>query len=128
MSAQRPPTEVSDYERVGGGPAVRAVVERFYELVLSDERLAGFFAGTDMSALKRHQALLIAQVMGGPADYDGHDLRQAHAGLGVGRGDFALVVTLLGQALSEAGVDDDVIERVRDVLAGTEDDIVVVDG
>ena len=25
---------ISDYDRVGGGPAIRAVVDRFYELVL----------------------------------------------------------------------------------------------
>ena len=34
---------ISDYERVGGAPAIRAVVDRFYELVLQDERLVSFF-------------------------------------------------------------------------------------
>lgn len=114
----------SDYERVGGGPAIRAVVDRFYELVLGDERLAGYFGGTDISQLKRHQVLLISQVMGGPSQYDGRDLQQAHAGLEISGEDFALVVSYLAQALQEAGVPSEIIARVGGKLAATEPDVV----
>ena len=82
LSAASFPHAASDYEKIGGGPAVRAVVDRFYELILADDQLVGFFEGTDLSTLKRHQVLLISQVLGGPANYDGRDLRDAHAGLG----------------------------------------------
>jgi hemoglobin len=85
----------SDYERVGGGPAIRAVVDRFYELVLQDDRLVSFFTDSNMTQLKRHQVLLISQVLGGPANYDGRDLRQAHAGLRISRADFDVVVAYL---------------------------------
>jgi hemoglobin len=119
---------VSDYERVGGGAAVRVVVDRFYDLVLGDEQLAPFFTGSDMPQLKRHQALLIAQVLGGPAAYDGRELQEAHADLQIGRGDFALVVAYLAQALREAGVDEEIINRVAAVLASTEQDVVAVGG
>lgn len=114
----------SDYERVGGGPAIKAVVDRFYELLMGDERLAGFFARTDLTQLKRHQVLLISQVMGGPAQYDGQDLRQAHAGLDISSDDFTLVVSYLGQALGEAGVPADIVARVGAELAGAKADIV----
>ena len=115
---------VSDYERVGGGPAVRAVVDRFYELVLGDERLVSFFADSNLTQLKRHQVLLISQVLGGPASYDGRDLRAAHDGLRISRADFDVVVTHLVQALDEAGVDAEIIARVGAVLAATEKDVV----
>lgn len=121
-------TAVSDYERVGGGAAIRVVVDRFYDLVLGDERLASFFTGSDMPQLKRHQALLIAQVLGGPAAYDGRELQEAHADLQIGRDDFALVVAYLAQALREAGVEEEVINRVGSVLASTEQDVVAVGG
>ncbi len=121
-------TAVSDYERVGGGAAIRVVVDRFYDLVLGDERLASFFTGSDMPQLKRHQALLIAQVLGGPAAYDGRELQEAHSGLQIGRGDFALVVAYLAQALREAGVEEEIINRVGAVLASSEQDIVAVSG
>lgn len=117
---------VSDYERVGGGPAIRAVVDRFYELVLGDERLVSFFNDSDMAQLKRHQVLLISQVLGGPANYDGRDLQQAHQGLAIRHEDFDLVVTYLAQALQEAGVDAEIIARVGAELSATEKDVVAV--
>jgi hemoglobin len=122
--AIEPSAAVSDYQRVGGGPVVRAVVDRFYELVLGDRRLAGFFGDSDLTSLKRHQALLITQVLGGPTNYAGRDLREAHAGLGIRRGDFSLVVMYLAQALKESGASDDVLGRVGDALAGTEPEVV----
>ena len=114
----------SDYDRVGGGPAIKAVVDRFYELVLGDQRLAGFFTDSDLTQLKRHQVLLISQVMGGPAQYDGRDLQQAHSGLDISGDEFNQVVSYLAQALSEAGVPPEIIARVGDRLAATKTDVV----
>lgn len=117
----------SDYERVGGGPAIKSVVDRFYDLLLGDERISGYFAGTDLSQLKRHQVLLISQVMGGPAQYDGRDLRHAHVGLDISSDDFTVVVSYLGQALHEAGVPAEIIARVGAELAAAKPDIVAAD-
>ena len=130
MATNEPTAEgaVSDYERVGGGAAIRVVVDRFYELVLSDERLATYFTDTDLPRLKRHQVLLISQVLGGPANYDGRDLQQAHSGLEISREDFGVVVSYLAQALREAGVEDEIIARVGATLAATEDDVVAAAG
>ena len=115
---------ISDYERVGGGPAVKAVVDRFYELVLADQDLVEYFDGTQIAQLKRHQVLLISQVLGGPANYDGRDLREAHAGMDIDREDYRKVVTYLVEAMIELRVAPDVIHRVRDALAATEQDVV----
>lgn len=118
----------SDYELVGGGPAVRAVVDSFYQLVLGDPLLAPLFEGVDMPRLKRHQALLVSQVMGGPAEYDGRELHQAHAGLEITDEHFDHVVEHLVAALQQAGVPDDVIGRVGAALGGTRSDIVTSSG
>ena len=114
----------SDYDRVGGGAAVRSVVDRFYGLVLDDPRLETYFTDTDLPRLKRHQVLLVSQVLGGPAGYDGRELRQAHAGMDIGTEQFGLVVSYLAQSLSVAGVDRDIIDRVGATLAATEADVV----
>jgi hemoglobin len=114
----------SDYERVGGGPAIKAVVDRFYELVLADPQLSGFFGDADLPRLKRHQVLLVSQVMGGPAQYDGRDLQSAHKGLDISGDDFNLVVAYLAQALGEAGVPFEVITRVGAQLGATKPDVV----
>lgn len=115
---------ISDYDRVGGGPAIRAVVDRFYDLVLGDERLSGYFVGTDLSALKRHQVLLVSQVMGGPARYDGRDLQQAHAGMEISAEHFGVVVTHLAAAMECAGVPPEIIARVAARLSDAEPDVV----
>ncbi len=117
-AAQEAGEASTDYERVGGGAAIRVVVDRFYELVLGDARLATFFTGTDLPRLKRHQVLLVSQVMGGPAAYDGRDLREAHAGMEITAEQFGLVAAYLAQAMTEAGVDDEIVGRVLEVLAG----------
>jgi hemoglobin len=114
----------SDYERIGGGPAVKAVVDRFYELILKDDQLVGFFDEADLPRLKRHQVLLISQVLGGPANYDGRDLREAHADLDISLDDYLNVVSHLVQAMVEARVPPEIIERVGETLAATERDVV----
>ena len=122
-----PITAPTDYDLIGGGRAVSAVVDRFYELVLADPDLATYFTSIDMSRLKRHQVLLISQVLGGPAEYDGHDLRDAHEGRGISSADFNRVVTHLVTALTEANVPPAVIGRVGEALDGTAKEIVEVE-
>jgi hemoglobin len=115
---------VSDYDAVGGGPAVSAVVNDFYERVLGDPQLAPYFEGIDMARLKRHQVLLVTQVLGGPNGYDGRSLDEAHDGLGITSDEFALVVGHLAAAMKDAGVPDDIIGRAGAAVAATEPDIV----
>jgi hemoglobin len=115
---------VSDYDRIGGAAAVKTVVDRFYELILEDDRLVAYFTDTDLPRLKRHQVLLISQVLGGPAAYDGRDLKQAHAGRAITSEDFGRVVGHLVQALQEAGVESELIARVGAILGEAEGDVV----
>ncbi len=114
----------SDYDRVGGGTAVRSVVDRFYDLVLDDVRLASYFTDTDLPRLKRHQVLLVSQVLGGPANYEGRDLRAAHDGMHISPEQFGLVASYLAQSMSEAGVEPAIIERVGATLTAVRDDVV----
>jgi hemoglobin len=116
--------ERSDYDLVGGGPAVSAVVDTFYGLVLADPELAGYFDGVDMPRLKRHQVQLVSQVLGGPVTYSGRELAEAHARLNIDEAAFGRVVEHLIAAMRSNGVPDEVIDRVVQVLAGTKEDVV----
>jgi hemoglobin len=124
MSDQTIGAAVSDYDAIGGGPAVSAVVNDFYERVLGDPQLAPYFEGVDMPRLKRHQVLLVTQVLGGPKNYDGRSLDEAHEGLGIDHDDFAAVAGHLTGAMRDAGVPDDIVMRAIAVVAATEPDIV----
>ena len=114
----------TDYQRIGGAEAVKHVVGRFYEMVLADPELAPYFVGVDLVRLKRHQVLLVSQVLGGPAEYDGRSLKDAHAGRGITKDHFGRVVVHLVAALREAGVPEEIIGRVGEALGPTEGDVV----
>lgn len=113
----------SYYAAIGGAAAVREAVDRFYARVLADEALSGYFTGVDMSRLKRHQALLLAQVLGGPQEYDGRSLAEAHAGLEISDQDYGRVVEHLTGVLRGLGVADDVLVAVADTLLSVQADV-----
>lgn len=100
------------YERIGGGPALRLAVEEFYALVLADAELAPYFTAADMDVLKKHQAALLATVLGGPSAYTGRDMADAHAGRGITERHFSLVRDYLNAVLWKLHVEQEVIEAV----------------
>ena len=118
------PTPESHYDRVGGKPAIREVVEQFYARVLADDELAPYFADADVSEVKRHQVLLLSQVLGGPAEYDGRELGAAHRGLGITSDHYDKVVGHLVAVLTELGADDELLAAAGGVVAGVKADIV----
>jgi hemoglobin len=115
---------MSIYASIGGAPGVRAAVDDFYARVLADQRLAPFFAGTDLQRLKAHQRAFIAAAIGGPEVFSGRDMASAHAGLGIGDGDFDAVVGHLAGTLTGLGVPRDTIGQIAGALAPLRDDIV----
>lgn len=118
------PTPASHYDRVGGKPAIREVVEQFYARVLDDDELAPYFTDADVSEVKRHQVLLLSQVLGGPAEYDGRELGAAHRGLGITSDHYDKVVGHLVAVLTDLGADDELLAAAGGVLAGVKADIV----
>jgi len=112
------------YAVLGGSPGVRALVDDFYRRVVGDPRLAAFFDGVDLARLKRHQVLVIGEVLGGPGGYDGAGLRAGHAGLGITPADYALVGGHLIATFTDAGAAPQVLAAVRDTLGAVEPQIV----
>lgn len=117
-------TETTLYEKLGGREAVDATVDRFYERVLDDDRLAGFFDDTDVDELRDHQRTFITYVTGGADAYDGRSMREAHADLGITEADFAAVADHLRTTLDELGVPKEHADAVMAAVAELEDDIV----
>jgi hemoglobin len=115
---------VSDYERIGGAAAVRTAVHRFYRLVLDDPQLAPYFERVDVAVVKRHQAALLSELLGGPRRYTGRDLAQAHRHLEVPGAHFDRVALYLTGTLWELGADVEVLVRVGEALAAVRPTIV----
>ena len=116
-------TEMSMYERIGGAPALREAVDRFYRRLLEDPELAGYFTG-DLTGLKQHQAALLAQVLGGPSNYGGRDLATAHASLGITTEHFQRVAFYLVGTLWELGAPMDIIMAVGTTVMSLQGQVV----
>lgn len=119
-------TEVpaSHYDRLGGAPTIKEAVDRFYKLVLADPSLAPYFTHADLSSVKRHQVLLLSQVLDGPAHYEGRALGETHRSLDITSEAYDRVVAHLVSVLTELGADDEAIAAAGEVVAGVKPDIV----
>jgi hemoglobin len=117
---------VSIFDSIGGAPAVRVAVDKFYERVLSDPQLAHYFGGVDTDKLKSHQRAFIAAAIGGPDVYQGRDMAKAHSNLGITDSDFDAVVRHLVATLTELRVPNEIIADIGNALAPLRSDIVSV--
>jgi hemoglobin len=105
------------YEQIGGHEALETVVEDFYDRVLADPELAGFFTGTNMSRLKGKQVEFFAAALGGPEPYTGAPMRQVHQGRGITMHHFDLVAEHLSASLTAAGVPETIVEQILGAIA-----------
>ncbi|HEY2447479.1 MAG TPA: group 1 truncated hemoglobin [Mycobacterium sp.] len=113
----------SIYSQIGGHEALEGVVADFYDRVLADDALAGFFTGTNMSRLRGKQVEFFAAALGGPERYIGAPMREVHQGRGITVHHFGLVAGHLADSLASAGVPADVCEQILAAIAPLSDDI-----
>ena len=111
------------YTQVGGAEGITVVVNGFYSRLLNDPAVAPYFADVDLGSLHAHQVSFLSAAMGGPKRYDGRALADAHASIDIPIEAFDRVLDHLVDALGEAGVALDVIERVVDTLSSLEPEI-----
>lgn len=114
------------YEKIGGQPAMDAAVDLFYRKVLNDDRVSRFFEDVDMDEQRAKQKSFLTVVFGGPNDYTGKDLREAHKSLvddGLDDSHFDAVAVHLQNTLEELGVPAELVNQVMATAAGTRDDV-----
>ncbi len=117
------------YDRLGGKPAIGAVVDEFVARVAADTRINAFFAATasDPARLAAFKGKLVDQICeasGGPCKYAGKDMRTAHAGMGVQSMHFDALVEDLSGALDKFHVEGADKQALLGALAPMKADIV----
>lgn len=118
--------EQSLYERLGGEDAITATVGMFYDRIMGDESLAPFFADLDMDKQINKQIAFMTMAFGGPHDYDGRDLRSAHARLitrGLNADHFAAVAGHLQATLTTLSVPTELIAEVMSIVGSTQPEV-----
>jgi Truncated hemoglobins len=115
------------YEQLGGEAAVNAAVDIFYRKVLSDHRINRFFDNSDMEKQAAKQKSFLTMAFGGPNNYNGADMRQAHAHLvkklGLNDAHFDAVMEDLTATLVELRVPQNLIDQVAAIAESTREDV-----
>lgn len=113
------------FKKYGGYDSVFKIVSLFYEKILADEFVSGFFDDVDMEGLIRHQTNFVGMVLGGPANqYTGRDLKTAHQSLTISHAHFSRVAEHLHASLVECGVEPSDINTIMTVVASRASDVV----
>ncbi|MBO9409377.1 group 1 truncated hemoglobin [Shimia sp. R9_1] len=99
------------FEKYGGFSNVSRVVMAFYDTLLDSDDIGPFFDDIDMSKMVDHQTKFVATLLGGPASYTDHQLRQLHSHLDIQDPHFDELKVVLSGTLRDHGFDE------RDITA-----------
>ena len=122
-------------ERLGGTPAVSAVVDSFSGKVLKNDRINKKFAKSDANRLVTNLKDFVGQATHCPGvKYKGKNMKNAHKNMGVTDGEFNALVEDLVKTLDEFKVPErekgellaalgplkkDIVEKPGDMMTGT---------
>lgn len=112
------------YERLGGQPAIVAVVDDFVANVAADSRINARFASTNVPRLKQRLVEQICAGTGGPCTYTGRDMRTAHTGMNISEAEFGALVEDLVRSLDKFKVPQQEKGELLAILGPMKSDIV----
>ena len=96
------------YERLGGEPALRAIIDDFVARMFGDLMIGFFFRDATPKRIAELEFQHAAQFLGAPIEYKGRPLRVAHQKHPIMGGHFARRTQLLRQTLDAHGVPADI--------------------
>ncbi|OWT70142.1 MULTISPECIES: group II truncated hemoglobin [unclassified Achromobacter] len=117
----------SIFEQLGGEPGVRALVERFYDLMDMDADLADLRAahGPSLDNARDRLFWFLCGYFGGPDHYIerfGHPrLRARHLPFSIGTRERDQWVVCMGRAMAEQGLEQALMDRLLHSFYGTAD-------
>ncbi len=115
------------YDRLGGGSAITSVVDDFVARCAGDDRINQKFGRTDIPRLKKMLVDQVSEATGGPATYEGRDMKEAHRGMGVTAGEFDALVEDLITSLDHFDVPMAEKDELLGMLGPMRGDIVEVE-
>ena len=112
------------YDRLGGKPAIQAVVDDFVGNVAADRRINQRFANANIPRLKTMLVDQICEATGGPCKYTGQSMKAAHAGMKITDAEFNALVEDLVKSLDKFKVPAQEKSELLSALGGMKGDIV----
>ncbi|MGH2633497.1 MAG: group I truncated hemoglobin [Tepidiformaceae bacterium] len=112
------------YTRLGGAPAIQAVIDDFLVNVGADTKINHFFAGVDLKRLDMLLVQFVEHATGGAEQYTGRDMKTTHAGMKITMDDFNALVADLVKSLDKFKVPAAEKNELLGLLAPLSTDIV----
>jgi hemoglobin len=114
------------YNDLGGQSGLTRLVDRFWDDLKADARMAPFFVDVNATQFKARLTEQFCEVSGGPCTYTGADMKTAHSGIDVTRADFNALVEVLQRSMDAQGIGFTVQNRLLARLAPMHRDVVNV--
>jgi hemoglobin len=89
------------FEQLGGAAKLREIIDVFIDRVFDDRMIGFFFRNVDRRKIKELEYQLTAEFLGGPVEYRGRPLDQAHGKHPIMGGQFARRMKILNDTLDE---------------------------
>lgn len=112
------------FERLGGQPAINAVVKEFVAVTAADERISMFFLNADKAKLEASMDVHICAITGGGCKYEGKEMLPAHTGMKVTEEAFAAFMEDLEKVLVKFNVGEREKGEVLAAFTGMKADVV----
>lgn len=123
MTAAPEQAAATAFERIGGHPAMRAITERFYDLMDQEPAYAELrdMHAEDLSEMRASLPLFLAGWAGGPRDWfeanPGKCMMSAHGGFRINRATAGQWAEAMRRAIAETDVADrEIADAMADVL------------
>ena len=127
MQIQEKPKFATPFEWMGGEDKVKALVERFYDLMDLEPNYSALRAvhGPELTKARQHLFWFLCGWLGGPQHYTdrfGHPkLRLRHMPFSIGIKERDQWLACMDQAMRETGVDDELRTRLKESFFQTAD-------
>ena len=106
------------FERLGGSAGIRALVDDIVALHMENPviraRFRPFLESDRLPVIKQHTCAFLEAGSGGPSNYAGRTMRDAHAGMNVSGAEYMAAIDDILTALQKRAVDE---QTQKDVLA-----------
>ena len=112
------------FDRLGGAPGINRITNDLVDNHLRNPTIAARFVASDAPRMKALAAAFVITGTGGPACYQGKEMRAAHAGMNISDAEFMAVVDDAMQALDNNGVGQREKEEILFILYSLRPDVV----
>jgi hemoglobin len=104
LTAHAQAADDSLYQQLGGQPGLTRLMDDFMTRLLADKRMNPFFKDVDHQHVKAQLVAQFCEVSGGPCKLKGPDMKKAHDGMDITKGDFNALVEVLQDSMSAQGI------------------------